>query len=457
MMNKERGQWGSRIGFILAAAGSAIGLGAIWKFPYMAGSNGGGAFLLLYLLAVLGIGLTMMLAELAIGRATHTDPVGAFRTLGGRTWSFFGYSSLMTAFIILSFYCVVGGWTVGYLIKAVTGSLLVLSPGDTFKCQFEAFVADPAGSLALFASFMAMTLSILLGGVKKGIERLSKVLMPLLFILMLVMIARSVTLPGAVEGVRFFLIPDLAKITPATLIDALGFACFSLSLGFGGMLTYGSYMNKTEHMAQSALWVVLLQTLATLLAGFMILPAVFATGLPPGEGAGLTYITLPAVFKAMPGGHFFAAVFFALLLIAALTSSVSILEPLAAYLIDQFRIGRAWACCIMAGGSCIAGIPASWSFGGAEVGRWLDKTPFQLMDYVTSNVMLPINVLAACLLMGWGVKAAFRCELLGHLCDRAGDRTHIPRWVFWIEIICRVIAPVAIVAILAASVFPLSM
>jgi NSS family neurotransmitter:Na+ symporter len=301
---------------------------------------------------------------------------------------------------------------------------------------------------------MAMTLGILVGGVKKGIERISKILMPLLFLLMLLMIARSVTLPGAIEGIRFFLIPDLSRITPGVLVDALGFACFSLSLGIGSMLIYGSYMDKAENMVQSALWVVLLQTLATLLSGFMILPAVFATGLPPGEGAGLTYITLPAVFQAMPGGHFFAAVFFALLLIAALTSSVSILEPLAAYLIDQFRMNRAWACCIMAGGSFIAGIPASWSFGGAEVGAWLGKTPFQLMDYVTSNVMMPVNMLAACLLMGWGAKAAFRRELLSHLRERAGEQGRLPRWVFRMETICRIVAPVAIAAILAAGIFP---
>ena len=454
MMNKERGQWSSRVGFVLAAAGSAIGLGAIWKFPYMAGSNGGGAFLLLYLLAVLGIGLAMMLAELAIGRATRTDPVGAFRALGGRAWSFFGYSNLAAAFIILSFYCVVGGWTVGYLIQAATGSLLVLPPGETFKSRFDTFAADPAGSLALFAVFMTMTLGILLGGVKKGIERVSKVLMPILFFLMLIIIARSVTLPGAVEGIRFFLMPDLSRITPGVLVDALGFACFSLSLGVGSMLIYGSYLDRSENIAQSALWVVLLQTLATLLSGFMILPAVFAAGLPPGEGAGLTYITLPAVFQAMPGGHFFATVFFALLLIAALTSSVSILEPLTAYLIDQFRIGRVWACCIMAGGSFIAGIPASWSFGGAEVGTWLGKTPFQLMDYVTSNVMLPVNVLAACLLMGWSAKAVFRRELLGSPRERTGEQGRLPRWAFWIETICRIAAPAVIVAIFAANIFP---
>ncbi len=450
-MSRERGQWGSRIGFILAAAGSAIGLGAIWKFPYMAGTNGGGAFLLLYLAAVLGIGLSMMLAELAIGRATGTDAVGAFRALGGRVWSVFGYCSLLAAFLILAFYCVVGGWTAGYLAQALTGSLLNPPAGGTFKTQFERFAADPVHTLILYAAFLGLTAGIILGGVKEGIERVSKVLMPLLFILMLAMIARSVTLPGAMEGIRFFLVPDLARITPASLIDALGFACFSLSLGFGGMLTYGSYMDKNENMARSALWVVALQTMAVILAGFMVLPAVFAFGFTPGEGPGLTYITLPAVFKAMPGGSVFAAIFFSLLLIAALTSSVSILEPLVAFLIDQYRMGRVAACGLTVGAVFVAGIPAAWSFGGADVGTWLGKTPFAFMDYITSNVMLPVNVLAACVLMGWAANAVFRRELYGRIMGKAGRQGAAPRWAVWVVVICRTAAPTVIAAILAAG------
>ncbi len=451
-MAAERGQWGSRIGFILAAAGSAIGLGAIWKFPYMTGANGGGAFLLLYLVAVLGIGMCMMLAELAIGRATHLDAVGAFRKLGGPLWSFFGYFSLLAAFIILSFYCVVGGWTVGYLFKAITGTLLEPADGPGFVAQFNGFIGNPVYSLVFFVIFMAMTIGIIVGGVRNGIERVSKVLMPLLFILMLVMIARSVTLPGAMAGIEFFLVPHIDKITPRTLIDALGFACFSLSLGFGGMLTYGSYMSKSEDMVKSALWVICLQTLCAILAGFMVLPAVFAFGMEPGSGPGLSYITLPAVFKAMPGGTVFAIVFFSLLLIAALTSSVSIVEPIVAYFIDQYKINRKAASCGVALAGFVAGIPAAWSFGGGEVGTLFGKTPFDIMDYVTSNIMLPVNVLGACLLMGWVVNKVFRRELYLRLHENEGRESRVPGWAQLIDWSCKIVAPIVIAAILLASI-----
>lgn len=452
-MSKERGFWGSRLGFILAAAGSAIGLGAVWKFPYMVGAGGGGAFLLIYLAAVLGIGLVMMLAELAMGRATHTDAVGAFRALGGKTWGFWGYSSLITGFIILSFYCVVGGWTVGYLLKSLTGSLLpAATDAAGFKTLFSDFIGDPVYSLIFFAAFMALTVGIILGGVKQGIERVSKFLMPLLFILMLAMIIRSVTLPGALAGIKFFLIPDLSKITPKVCIDALGFACFSLSLGFGAMLTYGSYMRKDEDMVKSALWVIVLQTACVLMAGFMILPAVFAFGMEPGAGPGLTYITLPAVFKAMPGGAIFAIIFFLLLLVAALTSSVSILEPIVAYFIDQYRVKRNIACWTVAAASFVAGIPATWSFGGADLGTLFGLTAFDFMDYITLNILMPLNVLAACLLMGWFVNHRFLRELLTRraIVQEGGV---MPTWVRYINFSCKYIAPIGITAILLSSFF----
>ena len=419
----------------------------------MVGAGGGGAFLLIYLIAVLGIGLAMMLAELAVGRATHTDAVGAFRTLGGKAWSLWGYSSLITGFIILSFYCVVGGWTVGYLLKSLSGSLLTAADDAAgFKNLFFGFIGDPIYSLVFFASFMALTVGIILGGVKQGIERVSKFLMPLLFILMLAMIIRSITLPGAMAGVKFFLVPDLSKITPRVCVDALGFACFSLSLGFGAMLTYGSYMHKNENMFKSALWVIALQTICVIMAGFMVLPAVFAFGMEPGAGPGLTYITLPAVFKAMPGGAIFAVIFFLLLLVAALTSSVSIIEPIVAYFIDQYQVRRNVACWGVATASFLAGIPASWSFGGADVGTLFGLTPFDFMDYITLNMFMPLNVLATCLLMGWLVNHRFLRELLSRhgLVQEGGA---MPAWVHYINFSCRYIAPIGITAILLGSLF----
>lgn len=453
MKKKERGHWGSSTGFILAAAGSAIGLGAIWKFPYMAGVNGGGAFVLIYLAAVLGIGLSMMLAELSMGRSVQRDAVAAFTSLGGgKGWAFFGWFSLLAAFILLSFYCVVGGWTVGYLSKALSGSLLEPDDAVALAAQFESFIGDEVHSLVFFGLFMAMTVGVILGGVQKGIERVSKVLMPVLFLLMLVMIARSVTLPGAMAGIRFLIEPDFSRLHPRVFVDALGFACFSLSLGFGAMITYGSYMKKSESIASAALWVIILQTLCTLFAGLMIMPAVFAFDMPPTAGPGLTYITLPAVFKAMPGGIFFAAVFFALLLIAALTSSVSIIEPIVARLIDQHGLGRNSASLMVAVAAFVAGIPAAWSFGGGDVWRPFGITPFAIMDYVTSNIMLPVNALAACVLMGWAAPNVFRRELFLRFTECAGQfRDKDPAWAVYIGFCCKFLVPAAIIAILAVS------
>ncbi|MBE1237052.1 sodium-dependent transporter [Phaeovibrio sulfidiphilus] len=458
-MTGQREFFSSRIGFILAAAGSAIGLGAIWKFPYMTGQNGGGAFLMVYLAVVALIGLTMILAEMALGRATHTDAVGAFRRLGGGRWRFFGYFSLLAAFLILSFYCVVGGWTVGYLVKAVSGSLFDESAGD-FKARFQSFVGHPLESLFYFIVFMGMTTGVILGGVTRGIERLSKVLMPLLFLLMLVMIVRALTLDGAMEGVRFYLTVDFSKITGRVLIDVLGFACFSLSLGFAGMLTYGSYMQPGESLIRSAVWVVILQTICCILAGFMVLPAVFAFGFLPSEGPGLTYITLPAVFSKMVAGQFFAVVFFSLFLMAALTSSISILEPIVTWLIDQFRMTRKAAGALVSVASTLLGISACWSFGAvdwtfgvADLPAWLRLTPFEFLDYITLNVMMPVNALAVCLLMGWVADDAFRQQLYPAGTAFGPNAALLPRlsWLYS-DLTVRFVAPAVILVIMASSV-----
>ena len=449
-MKHERGQWGSRIGFILAAAGSAIGLGAIWKFPYMAGANGGGAFVCLYLASVFGIGVSMMLAELAMGRFARRNAVEAFRSFGGKKGGLFGYSSLVAAFLILAFYCVVGGWTCGYLLKALTGTLLLPEGAQAFALQFQSIIGAPVNSLVFLGIFLALTMGIVLGGVKEGIERFSKVLMPLLFCLMFLMIIRSVTLPGASAGIRFLFFPDFTRLTPRVLVDALGFACFSLSLGFGAMLTYGSYIGDRESLGKAAFSVVCLQTVCTLLAGLMIMPAVFALGMQPESGPGLTYIILPAVFKAMPGGSVFAVIFFALLLIAALTSSVSIVEPIVAYCIERYLMPRKKAAAGVGVAGFVAAIPAAWSFGGGAP-TLFGMTPFALMDAVTSNIMLPVNVLAACILMGAICPGVFRFELYQRNREERTKYEPAPRWAAWVELCCRYVAPAVIAAVLFAA------
>ena len=327
------------MGFILAAAGSAVGLGNVWRFPYVTGENGGGAFLLIYLGIVFSIGVSVLVAELIIGRSTQLDPAGAFRKLAGGAWPIVGYMSILTAFVILSFYCVIAGWTVAYMIKSITGSVLTANPED-IGGVFDAFITDPLEPVLYTALFIGLTVFVALGGVASGVERAARILMPALFVILLVLVARSVTLDGAVEGIAFFLEPDFSKVTWETLLAALGQAFFSLSLGMGAMITYGSYMQRHDDIAGSALAVTVLDALVAVLSGLVILPAVFAFGAAPTAGPGLTFITLPSIFAQMPFGFLFAALFFFLLAIAALTSAVALLEVVIAYFMDEGSANR---------------------------------------------------------------------------------------------------------------------
>ncbi len=282
--HQRREHWASRLGFVMAAAGSAVGLGNVWRFPYVAGENGGAAFLIIYLAIVFTLGISIMIAELAIGRAAQTNPVGATRLLGGRAWAGLGYLGILAAFLILSFYTVIAGWTLSYAMKMASGALS-RSGVDTAQA-FAGFVADPAQTIPAAAVFMVLTIAVVLGGVKGGIERASMVLMPLLFLILVALAIRAVTLPGAGAGLRFFLTPDFSKVGVATLTTALGQAFFSLSIGLGAMMTYGSYLDRDQNIGHAAGWVVGLDTLAAMLAGFAILPAVFAAGLNPECRAG---------------------------------------------------------------------------------------------------------------------------------------------------------------------------
>ena len=397
-----RAQWGSRLGFILAAAGSAIGLGAVWKFPYVASSNGGGVFLFIYLFFCITLGLLLMVTEVSLGRLSGASPVGAFRKNGGKLWSLVGYSSVLTCFLIMSFYSVVGGWTVAYLLKAATGSLA--GSGATaaqFTEQFGQFIGNPFESILYYMIFTVLTVGIVIGGVQKGIENLAKYLMPGLFILLLVLVGRALTLEGAIQGVAYFVNPDFSKVTPAMLIDALGLALFSLSLGMGIMLTYGSYVSKSANLFSSSIWVISLTIMMCFLSGLMILPAVFAFGFDPAAGPGLTFITMPAIFAQMPMGGLFATLFFVLLLVAALTSSISILEVLVSFLMDEFHINRRRATILAIVAVIIPGIPCTLSFGAWENVLIFGKTFFDLFDYLTSNLLMPLNEILLALFVGW--------------------------------------------------------
>ncbi|NQU60908.1 MAG: sodium-dependent transporter [Rhodospirillales bacterium] len=440
---KSRGQFTTRLGFILAAAGSAIGLGNIWKFPYLAGENGGAVFLILYLGFIFTIGISVMLAELAIGRASKKNPVGAFAHLKGGKWVAVGFMSVLTGFVILSFYSVVGGWTIAYAVKTATG-LLSTTDAKAFGSTFGNFVSDPMEPLFYHGVFMALTVAVVAKGVDNGIEKTCRVLMPVLFVLLVVLCIRSLTLPGAAKGVAFFLEPDFSKINAGMVIAALGHAFFSLSLGMGAMMTYGSYLPRQTSLPGAALWVTSLDTLIAVMAGFLVLPAVFAFGFDPGAGPGLTFITLPAVFSKIPFGAFFGTLFFVLLVVAALTSAISLLEVVVAYLVDEKHIARRPAA-IGAGAVIFAlGIPSSLSFGIWSDVTFLGKGFFDIMDYLASNVLLPTGGILISLFVGWVVFAKVM----------DGDQGGIGqgfRWAKVWRIVCQYVAPAAIAWILISG------
>jgi NSS family neurotransmitter:Na+ symporter len=396
----QRGHWGSRIGFILAATGSAVGLGNIWRFPYMAGENGGGAFLVIYLALVFTIGASVMLSEFVIGRAAERSPVGAFKKLGGGGWPAVGFMGVAAGFIILSFYSVVAGWTLAYIVKSATGLLAVSDP-DVLAGSFGEFIGDPIQPLVYHGIFMALTVGVVTAGVHKGIERTCELLLPMLFVILVILAVRSLTLPGAMEGVSFYLAPDFSRINAEVINAALTQAFFSLSLGMGAMITYGSYLSHKENLPGAALWVVLCDAMVAVTAGLVILPAVFAFSFDPTEGPGLVFITLPAIFGQMPFGVLFAMLFFILLFIAALTSAVSLLEVVTAYLVDERGARRESAAIGIGIAIFLFGIPASLSLG-----PWSDLTLFgmsifDLMDYVTANLLLPLGGIAISLFVGW--------------------------------------------------------
>ena len=436
----QRGHWGSRLGFILAATGSAVGLGNIWKFPYTAGNNGGGAFLIVYLAIVLTIGVSVMLAEFSIGRAAERSPVGAFAKLKGGSWPIVGFLGVIASVAILSFYSVVGGWTIAYIVKSA-GGLLSTSDPDALGSLFGGFISNPVEPIVYHAIFMALTMGVVLAGVHKGIERTCEILLPLLLVILVVLAIRSITLPGAMEGVAFYLVPDFSKINYGLVNNALGQAFFSLSLGMGAMITYGSYLSHKENISRAAIWVTLADMSVAVIAGLVILPAVFAFGFDPTEGPGLVFITLPAVFGQMPAGVVFAVLFFVLLTIAALTSSVSLLEVVIAYLIDERKMRRPPAAIGAGLFIFVIGIACSLSMGPWGGFTIAGKNIFDLMDYSSSNVMLPLGGIAVSLFVGWVILPRATQEA-------TSQGAHPFVWMKAWQFICRYVAPVAIAWIL---------
>jgi len=352
--NSDRDSFSSKFGVIAAAAGSAIGLGNIWRFPYVAGENGGGAFLLIYLLFIASIGIPVMMSEFIIGRSAQRNPVGAFRLIApGKKWHLVGLLGVVSAFIILAFYTVVAGWTLEYLVQSVRWMLFSGQFGFSemdneavrsfFRNHYETFTSGIWRPVLWFAVMMLFTGYIVISGVKNGIEKYAKILMPILLVLLIILVVRSVTLDGAREGVVFLFKPDFSTIgrAPAKIIiEALGQAFFSLSIGMGTLITYGSYIQKKENLAGTAVNVALADTFIAVIAGLAIFPAVFAFGINPGEGPELVYITLPVIFQSMSGGLIWAFMFFLLLCFAAITSTISVMEVIVAYFSEQLQMSR---------------------------------------------------------------------------------------------------------------------
>lgn len=360
-----RGGFSSKLGFIAAAAGSAVGLGNIWQFPYVTGQNGGAAFLLIYVGWIVFIGLPIMVGEIAIGRRTQANPYGAYKQLGGKTWALLGLFGILCGVMILSFYNVVSGWAFGYFLQVSFGGLL---KEQEFSRFFGNYVTDFWDNMMYSFSFMIITAFIVYHGVRKGIEGTAKILMPVLFALLIGLIIYGLNLPNAMDGVRFYLLPDFNHITGASIYSALGQAFFSLSLGMGALITYGSYINKDDNIISSATLVTATDTLVAFLAGLMIFPLVFSQGQSPSEGPGLVFVTLPAIFQTMGPmvGRLIGGGFFLLLCFAALTSTISLLEVPVAYLVDEKKWSRKKSVIVMALVIFVIGIPSMLGFGAVD-------------------------------------------------------------------------------------------
>lgn len=400
MSGAQRKTWTSRIGFVLASAGAAVGLGAIWKFPYMAGTNGGSAFLFPYILMTLTVGAALLIAEVALGRAGRGGIVTAYRNLAGRAWVPAGYLGVLTGFLVLCFYSAIGGWTLAYFAEAVTGSGLIADQKE-LGAHFGAFVSDPVLALGFQWLFLLINGLIVALDVTKGIERISKVLMPLLFVMMLVLIGRGLMLPGATAGLEFLFRFDPSAFTWSALLQAMGFTFFSLCVGCGCMLTYGSYLDKGSNLVGGCLWITFLAVVSSILGGRMIMPSVFAFGLDPTAGPGLTFITMPAVFAQLPFGQFFAVIFYLCIVVAAVTSSVSMIEIVVAFLVDEHRLSRSTAAMLATLALAIVGALPCLSFGKlSDITFFGGKTIFDMFDFFTSNISLPIGGLIILWLAG---------------------------------------------------------
>ena len=403
MSEQKRASFGGKLSVILVAAGSAIGLGALWRFPYIAGKHGGAAFLLVFLLSIFVVGIPAMLAEFAVGRRTKKNAVGAFRTLSKR-WSWLGYSGVLGALLISGYYYLIAGWSLQYFADSVTGGMF--NSPLPFKEQFDLFQASWK-PLLRGVIFILMTHFIVARGVEKGIEKASKVMMPLLLIILVIMAVRVAFMPGAAEGYKFFLSCDFSEAFKAeTIMMAIGQAFFSLSVGMGCMVTYASYFKSNNNLTGTSMSVALLTLLVAVLAGLVIFPAVFSAGLEPAEGASLIFITLPEIFKDMPFASLWSVIFFILLTLASLTSTISFHEVITAYFAEEHNLSRKNATRLTSAlsvGLCM--LTLLWHFDLDFAGLHLQNISFfDIFDYTSANIIMPLGGLLTCIFVAWWMK-----------------------------------------------------
>ncbi len=442
---EKRDQFASKLGFILAAAGSAVGLGNIWRFPYMAGKNGGGAFVLFYLVCVIVIGFGLMLAEFVIGRHTQLSSVDAFKKLDKR-FTFVGAIGVLAAFIIMGYYPVVGGWSVAYIFKTILGQFS--TDPATMEGIFGSLATGIASPIFWTAIYLLANVVIVAKGISEGIEKASLVMMPTLFILLIILVIRSLTLPGAGEGLKYLFVPDFSKMTGDVMLAALGQAFFSLSLGMGCMITYASYLDKKENLVESATIVPIMDTGVALLSGLVIIPATVALGFDLGQGPGLVFVTVPAIFATMGPvvGRIFGLIFFILLSLAALSSSLSLLEVVVSYLIDNRGWERKKAVAVTSIVLFIICIVASLSMGPLSGFTIIGMNFFDLLDWFANAILLPIGGIFITLYVGWLMgKDRVRAEVTN---DGTVKFALFEVWMF----LCKFVIPAIITLVLLSGI-----
>ncbi len=443
MSNEKRSNFTGKLGFVLAAAGSAVGLGNIWRFPYLAAQYGGGIFLLVYIVLAVTFGFTLLTAEISIGRKTGLSAIGAFKRLSSK-YAFVGYLASIVPMIILPYYCVIGGWVTKYFAAFVMGQGASLA-SDSF---FGSFIGQPVEPVLWFAIYLGLTALVVLFGVEKGIENVSKVMMPILIVLSIFISVYTMFLPGAMEGVKYYLLPDFSKFSVTTVLAAMGQLFYSMSLAMGIMITYGSYMKKDVNIESSVHQIELFDTGIAFLAGLMIIPSVFVFSggdeAALGQGPGLMFVTLPKVFASMTGGTFIGILFFLLVLFAALTSSISLMETVVSIFCDKFKIGRKTSCLFVLILSLLLGIPSSLGNGIWANIKIIGMDFLTFFDFISNSVIMPIVALFTSIFVGYIIKPKSVIEEA----ERTGDFKSKALFTF----VIKYFAPICIILILVSSV-----